>query len=418
MAEEENPIRWTRNLSAADWIGARLDRPGGRDRVTALVPAGYEAYARILHPPGTFPPHQLPRDQLPVLVDILRGETTTPDRCWFCVSDRLPGLDAQGVTGRVRLPGAGASYLMHGGPIERALLSPPGKPLQVALPEGAPMPELLAAVSKQLSCAPSSVVLFSRDTTRAELEQELAAGPPNLRGRVPDLWWPADRAWFICIPRERGPNSTFVAGTRRLIHRLLVASGLEAVEARGTDPLSDAVEDERERTFGPVIASGTDAGRPWSLRGRIGPDGAAIWVETTSGGGGSSGALPFQDLGWQKLGHFGSLGWGEKHGVGAPRTFTVGGVVSKQTAAVDVRLADGTILPARIIDTGDPRANFFVAVWSSPDDGSVPDRTRLSVIDLEDPRASFPGAGSSPRRGEAVIARDATGAELETHRPR
>lgn len=41
-------------------------------------------------------------------------------------------------------------------------------------------------------------------------------------------------------------------------------------------------------------------------------------------------------------------------------------MVSKQTAAIDVRLADGTSLPARIIDTGDARASFFVAVWSAP----------------------------------------------------
>jgi hypothetical protein len=61
-------------------------------------------------------------------------------------------------------------------------------------------------------------------------------------------------------------------------------------------------------------------------------------------------------------------------------------VVSKQTAAIDVRLADGTSLPARIIDTGDPRASFFVAVWSAPS------------------------------RWEALIARDAAGAELETYR--
>src|ERR1041384_1263433 len=150
MAEEENPIRWTRDLAAAAWIGARLDRSSGRDRVTALVPAGYEAYARIIHPPATFPPHQLPRHQLPVLVDILRGETTTPDRCWFCVNDRSRSLDDQGVPERVRLPKGGASYLMHGGPIERALLSPPSKSLQVVLPEDAPLPDLLATVRKQL----------------------------------------------------------------------------------------------------------------------------------------------------------------------------------------------------------------------------------------------------------------------------
>jgi len=298
----------------------------------------------------------------------------------------LRSLDDQSVTERVRLPSGGASYLMHGGPIERALLSPPGKSLQVVLPEGAPMPDLLAAMREQLE-SKDWMVAFPKDTTRAQLEQELAAGPPDLRGRAPDLWWPEDRAWFVCTPRYL--DSTFVGGSRRLIDRLLAVPGLEVVEAQGTDQLSDVEQDERERTYGPVIASGTDAGRPWSLRGRIGARGAATWLQTSTGDGGSSGgALPFEDLGWQKLGHFGSVGSGERHGQGAPRTRTLEGVVSKQTAAIDVRLADGTSLPARIIDTGDARASFFVAVWSAPS------------------------------RWEELIARDAAGAELETYRRR
>jgi hypothetical protein len=49
---------------------------------------------------------------------------------------------------------------------------------------------------------------------------------------------------------------------------------------------------------------------------------------------------------------------------------------------------NGTSLPAQIIDTGDARASFFVAVWSAPS------------------------------RWEALIARDAAGAELETYRRR
>src|SRR5262245_40400805 len=90
------------------------------------------------------------------------------------------------------------------------------------------------------------------------------------------------------------------------VGRLVVAKG------RGTDPFRDV-----ERTFGPVIASGTEAGRPWSMRGSIDDRGAATWVQTGTGGGsGGIGALPFQDLGWKKLGHFGSLGSGE-HGIGA-----------------------------------------------------------------------------------------------------
>jgi hypothetical protein len=152
MAEGENPIRWTHDLAAAAWIDARLDRPSGRDRVTSLVPAGYEAYARIIHLPGTFPPRQLPRDQLAVLVDILRSETTTPDRCWFCVADRLSGLDDQRVTERVRLSN-GASYLLHGGPIERALLSPPGRSANVVLPVRRERGRRLAPAATTLSDA-------------------------------------------------------------------------------------------------------------------------------------------------------------------------------------------------------------------------------------------------------------------------
>jgi hypothetical protein len=141
-----------------------------------------------------------------------------------------------------------------------------------------------------------------------------------------------------------------------------------------------------------VIASGADASRSWSLRGRIDARGVSTWLWISTGGGGGGGgsrgggALPFQDLGWKKLGHFGSVGSGGLNGTGIPSTLCVRGVVSKQTATIDVQLADGTSLPAQIIDTGDPRASFFVAVWSAPS------------------------------RWEALIARDAAGAELETYR--
>src|ERR1041385_8281071 len=121
--------------------------------------------------------------------------------------------------------------------------------------------------------------------------------------------------------------------------------GRLVVEAHGNRQRPDV-----EQTFGPVIASGTEAGRPWIFRGRIDADGAATFVQTGTGGGGGHGALPFQKLSWKTLGHFGSFGSGDHQAMGA-RTFNIDGVVSKQTAAIEVRFADGTSLPAQIIDT-------------------------------------------------------------------
>jgi hypothetical protein len=101
-------------------------------------------------------------------------------------------------------------------------------------------------------------------------------------------------AGVACLePAPQTPVSTPVS-TGTVEHKTPPAVGrLEVVKAQGTNRLSDL-----EQTFGPVIASGIEAGRPWSLRGRIDARGASIfWQTSTGGGGGGGGALPFADLG-------------------------------------------------------------------------------------------------------------------------
>jgi hypothetical protein len=119
-------------------------------------------------------------------------------------------------------------------------------------------------------------------------------------------------------------------------------------------------EDEHESRFGPIIARGTAGGRAWTLRGLINSDGARSMMDI---GGGGAGALPFQDLGWMKVGHLGTSTWSRDDGGSLPSTLH--GVVSKQAVEVEVRLTDGATIPAQIVDIGDDRANFFVAVWPS-----------------------------------------------------
>lgn len=58
--------------------------------------------------------------------------------------------------------------------------------------------------------------------------------------------------------------------------------------------------EQRERTFGPIIARGEESGHEWTMRGRIGEDGAWHAIHDARGSGG--GALPFQDVGRTKLG--------------------------------------------------------------------------------------------------------------------
>jgi hypothetical protein len=383
MAQEANPIRWARDLQPAAWLAGALDRSV---LMGALVPAGHAAYARILHPLRRMPRARFPSSERRLLADLLRGETATPERCWFLVADRHRSLDTQGVPERFSFPDGGWRYLLHGGPLDHALWPPPEKKLQVKLLEQGSMREVLEDLGRQLEDQLDGMIGFSADVTRGELEEWLASGSRQLDELAPDLWWPEDRAWFVSASDRFA--LTFVGGSRRLVDGLLALPALEVVETPASESLGEIERLEDERTYGPVIATGSAADGPWTLRGRIDDDGAWSSLRTARGGGGSCGALPFQDLGWQKLGHFGGVGWldGRRQFPG-PGWSSLEGVVSKQAAAVEVHLADGTSFLARLIDTGDPRASFIVAFWS----------------------AACPWT--------SLVARDATGAELEVYRP-
>ncbi len=215
MADRPAPLLpWTRDVSPATWLPARLG-PWGRN-VGSVVPSGYEAYGRLFHPldgrssdepkrwsdlarrngrivhpemqlhalsgPDPSPDASwgsLPLPERRVLVEALRPHTATPDRCWFCVWDGWGQIDDEGVTERVELPAR--TYLLSAGPIEGAL------------------------------------------------------APTNLHGidQSPNLWWPEDRAWFVCT--EVDYAWTYVAGSGRAIADLLADPRLEVLAAQLTD---------------------------------------------------------------------------------------------------------------------------------------------------------------------------------------
>lgn len=248
MRDESEPLTWTSDVSAASWIAGRL-HPFGTD-VGAVVPVGFEAYARIFHPITTpegrlrwsdiakrnrriaHPEMQLhmistragqpsPKDYEPgngpewgtlaieerrVLIDTLRSYTTAPDRCWFLVWEGFGGLDDRGVSARVYLPHR--AYLLALGTIDSAL---------------SPLPRKIG---------PSYTVMYVRsDGRRGSAPPDLEL-PPDTR-QSPNLWWPDDRAWIVAT--EIDFAWTYVGGSAALIESVLAEPRLEALPARITD---------------------------------------------------------------------------------------------------------------------------------------------------------------------------------------
>ena len=241
-----SPLRLQTDPSPADWVVEGVGPFGSG--VGSLIPVGYVAYARILHPAVTSggmpvrwdtvaawsgrivhpraqfeaiartPPmatiEQAPFDQPPPvgrlsepilagLCDVLAAHTGTPGRCWFC--------------------------LWHGyGWIA-------GSPSFDIVGGGTPVPP----ASDRATIEGARVRLPERDYLLFE-------GPLDavsevgwwLDGRLvspqsPNLFWPDDRAW--CVATEIDLDSTFIGGSMALIDAVLGGRGWEAWPARPTD---------------------------------------------------------------------------------------------------------------------------------------------------------------------------------------
>lgn len=226
-------VSWSERVDAAVWVRERL-APFRTHVVTSIVPAGFDAYARLLHPvparnslarlrwrdvaawsgaplradaqfhsvalpperPAGEPRWGGPPEEGAIdpadgaaLAEILRRETSTPEACWFClwegfgwVGEVVPEAAWSGP--RVRLPGR--NYLLYAGPVE-------------------------------------AVILTSRG----------GGSPAN---QSANLWWPEDRAW--CVATEIDLPWTYVAGTGRLVERVLGDPRLETLPAAPGDALT------------------------------------------------------------------------------------------------------------------------------------------------------------------------------------
>lgn len=254
-------LAWTDDVAATAWLG---EQPGDGPpaAVTDLVPPGFEAYVRVLHPaadpaPGgrrlvrwrdvaawsgrplashspfhavAMPDHDVsgappwsgdgPRrgslaaPDASVLMAAVRRHTRTPDTCWFGLWDgygRAGSSSAAETSARNRLATApssveliGRRYRLYRGPVECAFIRMYGSEHQTA-----------------------------------------------------NVWWPEDRAWFVAS--EVDLSCTYVGGSVALTRALIGDPGLEAFEVAPDDPVA-AVEPRIAELARPAVDSLFDEG--------------------------------------------------------------------------------------------------------------------------------------------------------------
>ncbi|MQY04807.1 hypothetical protein [Actinomadura macrotermitis] len=232
------------DVGPAGWVVAGVGPFGSG--VGALVPHGFEAYARILHPAyaadgspvtwarvaawsgGVVHPRvqfqslagPVPRTGdarpwaqepdsgsldpalLAALCDVLARHTESAGRCWFCVWDGYGPASA----------GSTATFTADAGDAWEPDVLPP------KITEG-PRVEL-----------PERSYLLLEGPLDAAGELAMSLAPQS-----PSLFWPDDRAW--CVTTETDLDSTYLGGTAALVAELLADERLEAVPVQVTDPV-------------------------------------------------------------------------------------------------------------------------------------------------------------------------------------
>jgi hypothetical protein len=239
------PPQWSEDVAQAEWVKGRLDDPTA-GTVSSIVPAGFDAYAKILHPVETprlgdrlvrwievanwggqvltaqsqwldvaMPEHR-PRDPRPwrsqgpkqgtldsedarALAEIAQAHTGTPEQCWCCIWDGF------GWWSRRWYAPAG-----HISP-------PPPSPIPIEAKEWA-----------RVHTRYRDYLLYE-----ASLETTFMESIEALEGHSPNLWWPADRAW--CVGTDIDDRATYVGGSRALVDALLQSDVLEAFDVDATE---------------------------------------------------------------------------------------------------------------------------------------------------------------------------------------
>jgi hypothetical protein len=263
----------TDDLTAATWIAPRLGAFGSG--VRGVIPAGFEAYARILHPARSCaddhvrwdtvaaaygkvahplmqfhtlvgassttndiktgpwqgsPPSEgdLEPESLAALLDVLARHADAPQECWFAVWE-----------GWGWMTGAVWTFFAYADddPAAAAAMSDPAPEAQPApfVAEPAIADSLPPDHRARVALPGRNYVLFG-GPLEAALEVGYWPTPNWFLPQSPSIFWPDNVSW--CVATEIDLFCTYVGGPRALIDDLLADQRLEVWEAHLDDPVA------------------------------------------------------------------------------------------------------------------------------------------------------------------------------------
>lgn len=226
MAQRWDPGRPLLDMSPGKWLQERLWTWGaGSNRqglaVGSLVPEGFEAYARVLHPATSETERGFESVRWSVIAS-WTGRTVHPLMQFHRIADlpAFPGHRAPKwgfVPSEGEMPSAEGERLVA---ILRAHTATPDR-CYLGLWEGYGVPELNAFANLPRLMLPHRAYFLFLGPIDAVTSMSIGGfqHPPN-------LWWPEDRAW--CVASEIDLSETYLAASEACVSEVTSDPGLEA----------------------------------------------------------------------------------------------------------------------------------------------------------------------------------------------
>ena len=171
--DEAQPVRWS---TVASWTGRTVHPLMQFERIAGLSEDSGVMYE---DPPWGSHPRvgSIPEAECRALVQTLRSFTATPDSCYFCLWEGYGNIDTRLYKANARVRAPGRDYLLFRGPVD-------------------------------------SIMAF-------------LAGDRPFRRHSPNIWWPEDRAW--CVATDIDLYDTYVGGSQECIGAVMSNPSLEAL---------------------------------------------------------------------------------------------------------------------------------------------------------------------------------------------